>query len=114
MPTSPSPRSNYSPPPSHLLNFSFFLLHVDNTSENHFYSIRPSLGSLKEPQIPPWLMSAYPRHPRVNTLGPLALSAKMAVVALERLLYREVFLMISTPVAVLPLGARLGWVLMDV
>jgi hypothetical protein len=35
--------------------------------ENHFYSIRPSLGSLKEPQIPPWLMIVYPRHPRVNT-----------------------------------------------
>jgi hypothetical protein len=41
--------------------------HSRRASENHFYSIRPSLGSLKEPQIPPWLMSAYPRHPRVNT-----------------------------------------------
>ena len=37
--------------------FSSFFLHVDNTSENHFYSIRPSLCSLKEPQIPPGLMN---------------------------------------------------------
>lgn len=42
--------------------------------------IDPSLGSPKEPQNPPWLMNAYPRHPRVNTCssGPLEPSARMA------------------------------------
>ena len=94
--------------------FFSFLLHVDNTSENHFYSIRPSLGSPKEPQIPPWLMNVYPRHPRVNnTFGPLDLSVRMAVTAL-RSLYREVCLMISVLRVVLPLGALSGRVLMDV
>ncbi len=43
--------------PAFGLLFSSFFLHVDNTSENHFYSIRPLLCSLKEPQIPPGLMN---------------------------------------------------------
>jgi len=93
--------------------------------ENHFYSIRPSLGSLQEPQNPPWLMSAYPRRPRVNTLsGPLALSARMAAVCLARPLYREMgfrplvvgplVLDDLVPVCGLPSGARAGWVSVDV
>lgn len=36
------------------------------TSENHFYSIRPTLYSLKETQSPPWLMNENPRRPRVK------------------------------------------------
>ncbi|KAI1495311.1 hypothetical protein F5X96DRAFT_613021 [Biscogniauxia mediterranea] len=61
------------------------------TSENHFYSIRPTLFSTKELQNPPWLMSPYPRRPRVKLLFLLGtflrgkasftldLSARMAV-----------------------------------
>jgi len=44
-------------PASFWVSLFFFFLHVDNTSENHFYSIRPLLCSLKEPQIPPGLMN---------------------------------------------------------
>ncbi|CZS85852.1 unnamed protein product [Fusarium graminearum] len=62
------------------------------------------------------MMNEYPRCPRVNTLfGPLALSARMAVITFVWLLYREMLLlMISVLSAVLPLGARLGRALMDV
>ncbi|KAK2730122.1 hypothetical protein CKAH01_09775 [Colletotrichum kahawae] len=58
-PTPPPSALLYKPlfPPSFLEFSFFFFLHVDNTSENHFYSIRPILGSLQELQIPPWLMS---------------------------------------------------------
>ncbi|KAK1762152.1 hypothetical protein QBC33DRAFT_291194, partial [Phialemonium atrogriseum] len=118
-------------------SFPLFFLHVDNTSvsltqasshpsntsltilppfpqENHFYSIRLLLGSPKEPQIPPGLMTTNPRHPRVKPfLLTLALPAKAAVRPRVAAVQRVV--MISTPVSeVLPLGAWTGWVLMDV
>jgi len=58
--------------------FSFFL-HVDNTSENYFYSCCPLLGFPKKPQIPTWLMTKNPRSPRVRYLLTLAPSERMAV-----------------------------------
>ncbi len=71
---------------------------TNRLQENHFYSIRLLLWFPKEPSNPPWLMIVYPRCPRVNFSGPLALSARMAAVAFWLLLYRELFflLMIST------------------
>lgn len=99
---------NVAHPPS-LLTFSSFLLHVDNTSVcpplpfgslpqmAKLHSHRADLANnlcrriisivfvpfswlSKKPRNPPWLMSVYPRHPRVNTSGPLALPAKVAAV----------------------------------
>lgn len=100
------------------------------SQENHFYSIRPSPGSSQEPQIPPWLMSAYPRHPRVNifSFGPLELPARAAAGIFARALRRAgvgciemvvraahaALLDDLNPVCGLPSGARTGRVLMDV